>query len=58
MVSLVTFSSSYFVFIQLRRGIFNSFAFSNNVVLLIYNFFDLKLGYKKVCLYLKISIIN
>ena len=38
MVSLMAFSSSSFVFIWFRQGIFNSFAFSNNNVLFIYNF--------------------
>ena len=39
MVSLMAFSSSFFVFIQSRRGMFNSFAFSNNDVLFIYYYF-------------------
>ena len=36
MVSLMTFSSSSLAFIQFRRCIFNSFAFSNNVLLIYY----------------------
>ena len=35
---ILFFSSFSFVFIQFRRGIFNSFAFSNNDVLFIYYF--------------------
>ena len=42
MVSLVAFAISCFVFIQFWWGIFNHFAFSNNVVLFIYFFVTLK----------------
>ena len=42
MVSLMSFSRSYFVFIKFRQGMFNSFAFFNIVVLLIYVLVTLK----------------
>ena len=61
MVSLTASSSSSFVFIQFRRGIFNFFASSNSDVLFIYYYFcNPQTGYKSLftsCLHLKKSII-
>ena len=60
MVFLMAFSSSSFVFIQFRRGIFNIFAFSDNDVLFIYYFVTLRQVTKfffTFFLYFKKSII-
>ena len=58
--SLMGFLSTSFVFTQFQRGMFNSFAFSNNVVLSIYYFVTLRQVTKVFCssfLHLKKSII-
>ena len=59
--SLMGFLSTSFVFTQFQRGMFNSFAFSNNVVLSIYYYFvTLRQVTKVFCssfLHLKKSII-